>query len=90
MATPCGYGRIILISRSETPSASRLLQRAIRWPAEIGGQPAELGGSQISTLLETLPGIANVLRSPVADTLLNVIRSAAHSRSFRLPMPMSW
>ena len=30
---------------------------------------SELGGSQISTLLETLPGIANVLRSPVADAL---------------------
>ena len=38
---------------------------------------SELGGSQISTLLETLPGIANVLRSPVADALLNVIRAAA-------------
>ena len=38
---------------------------------------SELGGSQISTLLETLPGIANVLRSPVADALGNVIRAAA-------------
>ena len=37
----------------------------------------ELGGSQISTLLETLPGIANVLRSPVADALGSVIRAAA-------------
>ena len=34
---------------------------------------SELGASQISTLLEALPGIANVLRSPVADALLNVI-----------------
>ena len=34
---------------------------------------SELGGSQISTLLETLPGIANVLRSPVADALSSVI-----------------
>jgi len=38
---------------------------------------SELGGSQISTLLETLPGIANVLRSPVADALGSVIRAAA-------------
>jgi hypothetical protein len=41
-----------------------------------------LGGSQISTLLETLPGIANVLRSPVADALLNVIRAAAGLSEF--------
>jgi len=39
--------------------------------------PAELGGSQISSLLESLPGIANVLRSPVADALLNAIRGAS-------------
>lgn len=39
--------------------------------------PAELGGSQISTLLETLPGIASVLRSPVADALVHAIRAAA-------------
>lgn len=43
---------------------------------------SELGGSQISTLLETLPGIANVLRSPVADALGNVIRSAARLTEF--------
>jgi hypothetical protein len=43
---------------------------------------SELGGSQISTLLETLPGIANVLRSPVADALLNVIRAAARIADF--------
>ncbi|MEP6571058.1 MAG: hypothetical protein ABJD11_00115 [Gemmatimonadota bacterium] len=43
---------------------------------------SELGGSQISTLLETLPGIANVLRSPVADALLNVIRAAARIAEF--------
>lgn len=42
----------------------------------------DLGGSQISTLLETLPGIANVLRSPVADALINVIRSAARLSEF--------
>jgi hypothetical protein len=39
--------------------------------------PAELGGSQISSLLETLPGIASVLRSPVADALVRAIRAAA-------------
>jgi urease accessory protein UreF len=43
---------------------------------------SELGGSQISTLLETLPGIANVLRSPVADALCNVIRAAARLTEF--------
>ncbi len=39
--------------------------------------PAELGGSQISSLLESLPGIASVLRSPVADALVKAIRAAA-------------
>ena len=43
---------------------------------------SELGGSQISTLLETLPGIANVLRSPVADALGNVIRAGARLAEF--------
>lgn len=38
---------------------------------------AELGGSQISSLLESLPGIASVLRSPVADSLVRAIRGAA-------------
>ncbi len=42
----------------------------------------DLGGSQISTLLETLPGIAHVLRSPVADALVNVIRAAARVGEF--------
>lgn len=45
---------------------------------------SELGGSQISTLLETLPGIANVLRSPVADALSNVIRAAARVGEFNV------
>ena len=39
--------------------------------------PAELGGSQISSLLEALPGIASVLRSPVADALVKAIRAGA-------------
>lgn len=45
---------------------------------------SELGASQISTLLEALPGIANVLRSPVADALLNIIRAAARVGDFQL------
>lgn len=49
-----------------------------------GGVASELGASQISTLLEALPGIANVLRSPVADALLNVIRAAARIGEFEL------
>lgn len=44
---------------------------------------SELGGSQISSLLETLPGIANVLRSPVADALVGVIRAGAGLSEFR-------
>lgn len=45
---------------------------------------SELGGSQISTLLEALPGIANVLRSPVADALGNIIRAAARLTEFNV------
>ncbi len=44
---------------------------------------SELGASQISTLLETLPGIANVLRSPVADAMINVIRAGARLAEFQ-------
>ena len=43
----------------------------------------ELGSSQISSLLETRPGIAHVLRSPVADALVHVIRAAARLEDFR-------
>ena len=43
---------------------------------------SELGCAQISTLLESLPGIATVLRSPVADALVNVIRAAARLSEF--------
>jgi hypothetical protein len=39
--------------------------------------PADIGGSQISSLLEALPGIASVLRSPVADALIKAMRAAA-------------
>src|SRR4029077_17860834 len=44
--------------------------------------PAELGGSQISSLLEALPGIASVLRSPVAGALVRAIRGAAGMGEF--------
>lgn len=43
---------------------------------------AELGGSQISALLESVPGIANVLRSPVADAMVNLIRAAGGAGEF--------
>ena len=46
--------------------------------------PAELGGSQISSLLEALPGIASVLRSPVADALVKAIRAGAGVGEFLL------
>ena len=44
---------------------------------------AELGGSQISSLMETLPGIAQVLRSPVADAIVHLSRAAARMEEFR-------
>src|SRR4051812_50218386 len=44
--------------------------------------PAELGGSQLSSLLEALPGIASVLRSPVADALIKAMRGAAGIADF--------
>ena len=44
----------------------------------------ELGGSQITSLLETLPGIAQVLRSPVADAIVNLIRAGARLQEFQV------
>src|ERR1044072_6762791 len=44
----------------------------------------ELGGTQISSLMEVLPGIAQVLRSPVADAIVNLIRAACRVREFAL------
>lgn len=44
----------------------------------------ELGGSQISSLMEVLPGIAQVLRSPVADAIVNLIRAGLRQREFEL------
>src|SRR5262245_37323051 len=43
----------------------------------------QLGSSQITALLETVPGIASVLRSPVADAVVNLIRAAAGTGEFR-------
>ena len=43
---------------------------------------ADLGGSQMSALLESVPGIRNVLRSPVADAMVNMIRAGADLRPF--------
>src|SRR3954469_11242820 len=65
------------------PLPERLLERpwrAVRRTLVV----TELGGSQISTLLETLPGIANVLRSPVADALGSIIRAAARVGEFHV------
>jgi hypothetical protein len=45
---------------------------------------SDLGGSQISSLLEALPGIANVLRSPVANAIVNLIRAAARLTEFNI------
>ncbi len=45
---------------------------------------SELGGAQISNLLETLPGIAKVLRSPVADAFVKVIQIASRSSEFEV------
>ena len=42
-----------------------------------------LAGPQITALLESVPGIASVLRSPVADALVNMIRAAARVGEFR-------
>ncbi len=44
----------------------------------------ELGGSQISSLMETLPGIAQVLRNPVADAIVHLSRAAARMDEFRV------
>ena len=46
--------------------------------------PTELGGSQISSLMETLPGIAHVLRNPVADAIVHLSRAAARLDEFRV------
>jgi hypothetical protein len=45
---------------------------------------ARLGGQQISALLESLPGIASVLRSPVADAIVGLTRAGAGLGEFRI------
>src|ERR1700745_2791288 len=44
--------------------------------------PAELGGAQISSLLEAPPGIQSVLRSQGADALVKAIRGTAGMGEF--------
>lgn len=44
----------------------------------------ELGGTQITSLMEVLPGIAQVLRSPVADAIVSLIRNASRVPQFDL------
>lgn len=44
----------------------------------------ELGGMQVTSLLEALPGIAQVLRNPVADAFVGLIRAGARLQEFRV------
>lgn len=44
----------------------------------------ELGGTQVASLLETLPGIASVLRNPVADAFVGLIRAGARLGEFKV------
>ena len=44
----------------------------------------ELGGNQVASLLETLPGIASVLRNPVADAYVGLIRAGARLGEFKV------
>ena len=44
----------------------------------------ELGGTQVASLLETLPGIASVLRNPVADAFVGLIRAGARLGEFKM------
>lgn len=45
---------------------------------------AELGSSQLSSLLEAVPGLASVLRSSVADAIVNLIRAGAGLDKFKI------
>jgi hypothetical protein len=45
--------------------------------------PTELSSGAISSILESVPGIAHVLRSPVADAMVNLSRAAAGLAPFR-------
>ena len=44
----------------------------------------ELSSGAISSILESVPGIAHVLRSPVADAMVNLSRAAAGVGPFRI------
>ena len=44
----------------------------------------ELSSGAISSILESVPGIAHVLRSPVADAMVNLSRAAAGVGEFRI------
>jgi len=44
----------------------------------------ELSSGAISSILESVPGIAHVLRSPVADAMVNLSRAAAGLGPFRI------
>ena len=44
----------------------------------------ELAGTQLSSLLETLPGIATVLRSPVADAIVNLVKAGSGQADFSM------
>ncbi|HXY68244.1 MAG TPA: hypothetical protein VEH62_02270 [Gemmatimonadales bacterium] len=44
----------------------------------------ELSSGAISSILESVPGIAHVLRSPVADAMVNLSRAAAGVGQFRI------
>src|SRR5690349_12413994 len=52
-------------------------------PLTAGDAMPGLAGPQITALLESVPGIASVLRSPVADALVNMIRAGARVGEFR-------
>ena len=45
--------------------------------------PTELSSGAISSILESVPGIAHVLRSPAADAMVNLSRAAAGLAPFR-------
>lgn len=44
----------------------------------------ELGGMQVTSLLEALPGIAAVLRNPVADAFVSLIKAGARLGEFKI------
>jgi hypothetical protein len=53
-------------------------------PDEETAGVTELAGTQLSSLLETLPGIATVLRSPVADAIVNLVKAGSGQAAFSM------